>query len=478
MSEQPPSTTEAEAPPGYEVRLSSDRLAVLVSAPDPHANLPALAARIARELPPFELAVDVGEDVLRELLGQACAPGEHLVEFPLLTGQPPQPPRDGEIQWQEDFFAEGFAVDEETGRVNYWERAENRAVAEGQLLAVLLEPREGTPGRTLQDNEIPVPKPRAARLRAGKGVRTEEQDDRTLYHAEFAGRIHLKDGTVTVDDVYQIPGDVSLETGNVRHSGAVVVQGDVKEGARIETDGDVLIKGMVEPADIVCGGSLTVGGGILGDGEHRLEVQGDLNARYLNEAQVRCGGDVNIVGQIDHSQVEAGGAVTAPRGRIAGGTVRAYQGIRVGQAGARGATGTVLIAGSDWRRDALRQQQRERTAKLQEAREKLQHTLNQAMSVGKLDAQGEQVVARLRAKLGEVEAALTAQAEAADAEAEASAREGVREVAVLAELWSGVTFKLGNSSLRSDRSYDMPRLVALRRDKVRILPLGQTQVTD
>ena len=54
----------------------------------------------------------------------------------------------------------------------------------------------------------------------------------------------------------------------------------------------------------------------------------------------------------------------------------------------------------------------------------------------------------------------------------------LNNMAVLAELWSGVTFKLGNSSLRSDRSYDMPRLVAMRRDKVRILPLGQTQVPD
>ncbi len=469
----PSSTTQAEAPADFALRLSSDKLAVLVSAPDPHDNIPALAARIARELPPCELAVEVGEDILRELLAQACEPGEHLVEFPLLTGQPPELPRDGEIVWQDDYFAEGFAVDEETGRVNYWERAERRAVTEGQLLAELLLPLEGTPGRTLQDSEIPVPKPKAARLRAGKGVRTEEKDDRVLYHAEVSGRIQLKDGTVTVDDVYQIRGDVGLETGNIHHSGAVLIQGDVKEGARIETDGDVMIKGMVEPADIVCGGSLTVGGGILGDQEHRLEVGGNLHARYLNEVRVRCGGDVNIVGQIDHSQVEAGGKVSAPRGRIAGGSVRAFKGIQVGQAGARGSTGTVLAAGTDWRRDEAVKARRERLGRLQEAREKLQGPVSQLLALGRLDAAQTELLGKLRAKQAQIEAAMRAESEAAETEAETAGREGVQEVAVLAELWSGVTFRLGAAALRSDRSFEMPRLVALRRDKVRILPMGQ-----
>jgi len=465
-------STAAQAPPSFEVRLSSDRLALLVSAPDPHADLPALAARIARELPQFELAVDVEVDVLLELLEQACAPGEHLVEFPLLTGQPPEPPRDGEVQWQEDFFAEGFAVDEHTGRVDYWQRAERRAVAEGQLLAVLLLPREGTPGRTLQDCEIPVAKPKAARLRAGKNVRTEELEDRVLYHAAVAGRIQAKDGTVTVDDVYQVRGDVGLETGHIQHKGAVVIQGDVKEGARIETDGDVLIKGLVEPADIVCGGNLTVGGGIVGDAEHALRVDGDLQARYLNDVRLRCGGDVNVTGQIDHCRIEAGGRVLAPRGRIAGGQVRAYKGIQVGQAGARGATGTVLIVGSDWRLDERIQQRRERLGRLQEARDKLTEALAQALAAGSLDAQRQEIVQRLRTKLAEIEAAQKAEADTQSAEADAAAREGVREVAVLAELWSGVTFRIGSATLRSDRTYDMPRLVTLRRDKVRILPMG------
>jgi uncharacterized protein (DUF342 family) len=472
MADRDQSTTTADAPPSYEVRLSSDRLAMLVSAPDPHADLAGLAARITHELPQFELAVEIGIEVIHDLLKQSCAPGEHLVEFPLLTGQPPEPPRDGEVQWQGDFFADGFAVDEDTGRVDYWERAEHRAVTEDQLLAILVLPRDGTPGRTLQDTEIPVPKPKTARLRAGKGVRTEEQEDRVLYYAAVAGRLQSKDGNVSVEDVYAIRGDVGLETGNIRHTGAVVVQGDVKEGARIETDGDVMIKGMVEPATIVCGGDLTVGGGLLGDDGQRIEVGGDLQARYLNEVHLRCAGNVTILGQIDHCHVEAGGRVHAARGRIAGGTVRAYKGIEVGQAGARGATGTVMIVGSDWRQDEALCQRRERMQRLQQGREKINEAIARALAIGTLDGEREALVARLREKLGEIDAAMAAEGEAQAAAAEQSVREGVREIAIHAELWCGVTFRIGSAATTSDRNFDVPRLVALRRDKVRILPMG------
>jgi uncharacterized protein (DUF342 family) len=465
--------TATDAPPAFEVRLSGDKLSMYVSAPDPHANLEATATLIAAELPPLELAVDIGTDILSDLLAQACAPGEHLVDFPLLVGDMPVPPRDGEIQWQDDFFASGFALDEDRDKMDYWERAEKRAVEQDQLVAIVLQPLEGTPGRTLQGNEVPVPKPKPARLRAGKGIRTEDEDDRVLYHAAVAGRLNHKDGTVSVDEVYTIRGNVSLETGNIKHTGALVVQGDVTEGATIECDGEIVIKGLVEPANITGGANLTVAGGIVGDPEHAITVAGDVQARYLNDVNLRCEGNVTVTSQIDHSEVLCCGRVEIPRGRIAGGKVMAYRGIQVGHAGSRGATGTTLIAGSDYRIEARQQAHRERMTKLQGAREQITDTLAKTLAQGALDEARRKVVEHLKSKIAQIDEALKTQAEAQNHELEEAARGGVREVAVLLELWSGVTFRLGGSVAISDRSYDKPRLVTLRRDKVRILPMGE-----
>jgi len=460
------------APPTFEVRLSSDRLLVLVTAADPHADLAGCAARIARDLIPLELAVEVEVEVLHDLLVDACRPGEDLVEYPLLTGDLPVPPRDGEIQWQDDYFAEGFVIDEESGQVDYWERAEKRALAADQLFAIVLSPVEGTPGRTLQGEEVPVAKAGTVRLRAGKGVRTEEQEDRVLYYAAVAGRLQQKDSTVTVDEVYLIRGDAGLETGNITHTGTLMIQGDVKENVRIQCDGDIVVKGLIEPADIVCGGSLTVSGGIMGDEEHRIEVAGSIEARYLNDVNARCGGDLVITSQIDHSQVECRGAVRAPKGRIAGSTVKAYRGIQVANAGASGATGTLLMPGFDYELEACLQLRRSRMVKLQAARDKLNKSLLGLLVGGPQDTAREKVADQVRAKLAQVEQALKNEAAALDREIEDSQRDSVREVAVLSNLWSGVTIRIGQSQTTSDRNTDMPRLVALRRDKVRILPMG------
>lgn len=477
MSENHTTATTA-TPSEFCVRLSTDRLSLYVTAPDPHTDLAATAARLSRELPGLELAVEVGVEILLDLLSHACRPGEHLVEFPLLTGEPPQEPRDGAIQWQDDFFAEGFVIDEQNDKIDYWERAEKRAVNEGQLIAVLLLPLEGTPGRTLLGDEVSVNKPASVRLRAGKGVRTEEQDDRVLYHAAVCGRLQYKDGTVSVDEVYIIRGDVNLETGNISHTGTLVIQGDVKENSRIECKGEVLIKGLVEPADIVCGTDLTVAGGIVGDESHRIEVAGSLQARYLNDVNLRCGGDVTITSQIDYSQIECCGKVTVLKGRIAGSTVKAYKGIVVGTAGSNGARSTHLFPGHSWRYEHHLEQRRPNIIKLQAARDKINNAIAQLVVLGDLDAPRQQALAQLKAKLDQVEQVLRNEIAAQDREAEEHLRGAVREVVVLTQLFAGVTIRIGNSQITSDRNYEMPRLVALRRDKVRILPMGELNTPD
>jgi uncharacterized protein (DUF342 family) len=475
MAEQ---TTTTGAPPSFETRLSSDHLTLYVTAPDPSVDFPGTAARIAAELPKYELAVEIGADVLEDLLREVCTPGEHFIEYPLLTGDIPEPCRDGEIQWQDDYFQDGFACDEDTGRVDYWERAENRAVQADQLLAVVLLPLEGKSGRTLEGNEVPVAKPKPARLRAGKGVRTEETDDCIHVYAAVSGRVTLKDGNVSVDDVYAIRGDVGIETGNIHHTGALVVQGDVREGAQIECDGDVLIKGMVEPCRIVCGGNLTVGGGIVGDEDQRLDVAGSVQARYLNDVTLRCGGDVTVTSQIDHSEVECRGRVDVSRGRIAGSRVKAYKGVRVAHLGAAGATGTVIMAGADWQLEDRHRERKEKLGKLHEARDQITKAIAEITSLGALGDQARAQLDQLNAKVAQIDRALQAEAELQERENQESARDALREVAVLTTLWSGVTFVMGPAKSVSDRTYELPRLVTVRRDKVRILPMGELNTPD
>jgi len=81
---------------------------------------------------------------------------------------------------------------------------------------------------------------------------------------------------------------------------------------------------------------------------------------------------------------------------------------------------------------------------------------------------------QLRAEVDSARAQVgAAEAEAQNTAAQASAAGAKREFGVLNETFSGVTFRIGSSSVVSDRRYDLPRLITLRRDKVRILPMGE-----
>lgn len=145
--------------------------------------------------------------------------------------------------------------------------------------------------------------------------------------------MRFTDGTLSVDEVYQVTGHVGMASGNIHHPGSVTVTGDVLAGSVIDAEGDVVIGGVIEEALITCGGNLTVGGGILG-GEHQIiRAGGNIEAKFINESDVAAGGDIVVAKQISHSRVRSLGSVKVPKGRIAGGTTIALLGIRMGTAG-------------------------------------------------------------------------------------------------------------------------------------------------
>jgi len=188
---------------------------------------------------------------------------------------------------------------------------------------------------------------------------------------------------------------------------------------------------------------------------------------------LRCGGDVTVISQIDHSHVETLGKINIPKGRIAGGEVTAYKGVQTGHAGASSATGTKIMAGVDWRLVDKQHDRKAKMVQLQEIREKLQQTIEQAVAPGSLNDAQRAKIEELKGKIAKIDKAIQAESEVQERENAESVRDAVCEVAVLIALWSGVSFRLGTSKVISDRSYEVPRLVTLRRDKARILPMGE-----
>jgi len=475
----PPVAAGAE-PPEFQVRLTEDKVQVLLDCPDPHSDLHGVVSRIVDEFKKLELPQYPDEDFLTTVLHNICPPGEHVIDAILIMGQPPVPPQHGRLEWSRDYFADGWETDVETGAINYWAKIDNQSVAAGEKLLVMTPAVPGEAGMNVFGAKIAVDKPEKVRVRCGKGVsETEAENGVCVYCSEIDGRIKFSDNTLTVDDVYIIKGNLDLDAGNITHTGTLQIEGDVETGASIEAGGDIVIKGMLEPANVCAGGNVTVGGGIVGSPEHIINAGGEVRAKYIKEATIRAGGDVIVVHEIDHCDLETRGKVDASRGRIAGGRTIARQGITVGKAGAKGAAKTLLAAGIDPTLDAQVSAMKADLKQKERARIKLRQTVQNALDGGTPKTPAEETL------LSEMDAKARQLAqEVADGEmairklingAMAEARE---DIFILQECWAGTTVQLGEFKNLVKVSIMKPRLVKRFKTRVRVVPMGDNNAPD
>lgn len=468
-------TSAQETTTRFDLRLSDDKVQVLLDCPDPHRDLADTVATIIAACQQLELPEYPTAEILTDMLQQACPPGEDLTDKVLMMGQAAVPPQDGRLEWSRDYFAAGWETDAEGETIDFWAKLDNRAVVADEKLLVMYPAIPGTPGLNVFGNKIPVGKPEKARVRCGKGVReTEDENGVKTFTADIAGRVRFTDNTLAVDDVYIIKGNVNLETGNIHHTGTLQIEGDVELGASIEADGDVVIKGMVEPSDIRAGGSLTVNSGIVGSAETRLTVGGQLQAKYVKDAIIRCEGDVLVTGEINHCDLETRGRVDVSRGRIAGGRTIARKGITVGAAGASGASQTLLAAGVDPTLESRLNEMRARLVQMEKARIKLRQSIINLEEKPEGTNEAEQTLIKTldtkARRMGQALADGELEMRRLTTEAMAEARE---EIFILRECWSGTTVRLGEYKDMVRTSIMKPRLAKRFKNRVRVVPMGE-----
>ena len=457
----------------YRVYLNDERSRVLFDHPAPLDDLAQTVSHLLRDLEELELEALPDEAQLQALVQAVASEDEPVCGGVLIEAEPSTPSRNGHLEWERDFFAEGWAVDEESDTIDYWQRAENRCVTEGEPLARLTPAVAGIAGTDVYGNKIDVAKPEAVKLRAGKGVTIVQQGDVSVYCAEIDGRVCFNDDTVTIDNLLLLP-EVGISTGNVDHTGSLMVEGDVRAGATIRVGGDIVIKGLVEPCTIECEGSLSVAGGIIGDSEQSIEVGGDLEARYIKEALISVLGDVKVEGEVSHCQLEAMGVVDVSNGRIAGGRVSGRKGIKVGIAGSVGSTVTRLIAGVDHMLQGALEEQKALTKHAEQHLAMVETALTNAeQNTDAETAPLERVLLALHERreelIEEVNAVRVNQAHLID-DANAGT---VKQVAVFKEIWSGTFIQLGEYTTKVIKSVQQPRLVKVINHKVKVLPMGE-----
>ncbi len=472
------STGQPDGPPEYCLTISKDRVSILLDCPDPHFETNNLIHQILTDFKKMEIPEYPDSEILTSILKSSCQPGEYLFEYTIMMGQAVSASINGRLEWARDFFAGGWEIDEKTGAIDFWAKCESRSVIAGELLVTLHHSVDGVPGLNVFGSEIPVTKPTKVKLRCGKNVSMVEEDGFISYKATCAGRVRYADGVVAVDDVYTINGNVSLETGNIVHTGAVMIQGDVGAGATLDVEGDIIVKGMLEPCNIKCGGSLTVAGGIVGEEGHSIILNGDLLARYISEATIEVNGDVLVGNEIAHSEILCLGKVKVPKGRIAGGKTIAHQGIQVSEAGASGSSVTYLVAGIDHTLSSKVHWHNDKIIKLEEAQEKIEGALSLGRRKRNPTDQERKSFEFFKKKINSIAQAIADEHQIIQKLKVEAVNTAVEEILITKELWSGTTIQLGKDKTLVRSSVLKPRIAQKRKRKVVILPLGDGNMPD
>lgn len=303
------------------------------------------------ELQGFLVQFKIKEGVLPEGVAEllnAAACGKGVADLLIASGTPMIPGEDGQLLLAVSDAMEPVAdeTDPETEIIDLRRVQSFLNVETGQLVATLLPPGSGTPGRTVTGKEIAARPGVPFALVPGQNVR--RGDDGRSFFAEVAGRVCVRGTEISVEDVYEIDGDVDFKVGNILFRGVVEVKGDVLDGFTVKATKGIKVHGIIGVCRIESEGDIFFSG-MNGRGTGTITCGGSINANYIYETSIECAGDISVEVEVRNAHIRCLGAVRVNRRGVAGGEYFALAGIDSAFLGNVASQHTVVAAGVQYR---------------------------------------------------------------------------------------------------------------------------------
>lgn len=147
-------------------------------------------------------------------------------------------------------------------RVDYYSIGRVVSVNPGDVLVEKIPGSDGSPGIDIYGKPIIQKTGIRIKLSTGKGAAISE--DGLRVYSQIVGRPDIKNNAVSVHQVYEVPADVDISTGNIEFLGDVTVKGNVTDGMRVKAGGNVTVYGGITNGHIEAGGDVVVSRNIIG----------------------------------------------------------------------------------------------------------------------------------------------------------------------------------------------------------------------
>jgi hypothetical protein len=264
-------------------------------------------------------------------------------------GTKPQNGRDAYVQYNFETDKNRHQLREAAdGRVNFKELGLIQNVVAGQPLARKLPPQPGQPGRTVTGKVIPARNGKDIPAPLGRNVHMG--DDGTTLIADINGLVTFIGSKINVEEIFTVPGDVDLKTGNVMFLGTVIVQGNVEDGFSVKASGNIEVRGSVGKCEVVAEGDIIIHQGIAGKGGGSVQAGKNIWSKFIENTTVEAGENVIVSDGLINSTIVANKKIICQgkRAAIVGGKYRACEEINAKTLGSPvGGTETTLEVGYD-----------------------------------------------------------------------------------------------------------------------------------
>ena len=142
---------------------------------------------------------------------------------------------------------------------------------------------------------------------------------------------------------------MDFSTGHIDFPGDVVIKGQIKQGFKVKAGGSLVCGKLIDASEIVCGGDLETGQGILGRMQGTVKVGGAVHAKFIENCYLEARGDVFVTTGCLNSVICTLGALsTGPKGVIIGGKISAQKGVSSFQIGSSAGVKTEIHCGIDY----------------------------------------------------------------------------------------------------------------------------------
>ncbi|HTK00367.1 MAG TPA: FapA family protein, partial [Bordetella sp.] len=300
------------------------------------------------------------------------------------------PPKDGQPTRFESLLTRDHAEVDENAVVDYRAMGNLVLVKTGMRLMRRIPGTAGTDGIDVFGNPAPAPAPENLPYDDNLSGVVRDADDPDVLVAAIDGAPSVLPCGISVNPVVEVDA-VNLNSGNINFEGTLQVRGDVTTGMTVKVTGDVLVSGTVEAAHIDAGGNVVVKGGILGVAEGatnadsaarlaQITARGSVKARFIGNASINAGKDVEVESEIRQREVNAGDTVTvgakgSSQGNISGGQVRALRAVRAATLGTMAGVKTIIQVGVNPHAQAQKEALQRTRKRLQEEKAKLEQLL-------------------------------------------------------------------------------------------------------